>query len=62
MNLQEQFAILVKDHDDMENDLQLAEGETFAYLRSMLPIECFMKEQQEIDYPEFCPCPTNIQH
>ena len=46
MNLQEQFEILVKDHDDMENDLQLAEGETFAYLRSMLPIECFLKEQQ----------------
>ena len=46
MNLQEQFEQIVKNHDDMENDLHLAEGETYAYLQKMLPIECFLKEHR----------------
>lgn len=41
----------------MKRPLQNAMSYTTASL-----VRCFMKEQQEIDYPEFCPCPTNIQH
>ena len=45
MDLQKQFDEIARIHDDMENDIQLAEGETYAYLRDMLPIELFLREQ-----------------
>lgn len=46
MNLQEQFQGIIRNHDDMENDLHLSEGEAYTYLQNMLPIEQFLKEHQ----------------
>ena len=45
MHQEEEFNRLIREHDDMERHIFLAEDEIYPFLKNMLPIELFLQEQ-----------------
>ena len=45
MHQEEEFNRLIREHDDMERYIFLAEDEIYPFLKNMLPIELFLQEQ-----------------